>query len=1076
MGLNVRRQGWDDRRLAIEALEDRRVLAVDFELLKDINTLQPQGSGPNSFVTIGSTTYFIASTEGSGEQLWKTDGTSTGTSLVAANSPTIYSAGLSTRLFKLDEVLYFVADDQLHGYELWRSDGTEAGTFLVKDISPGKQGGSIYNITLSSGRLFFAASDGVHERELWSSDGTEAGTAMVKDIRPGASGEINNLTPVDGGIYFLANDGVNGRELWKSDGTAAGTYLVKDIAPGVARTFSYSVTPLIEVNGRLFFAANDGANGVELWTSLGSEATTHLVKELGGMYGDGDPLSLTNFNGQLYFTAYSEPHGGRELWTSDGTESGTTIVKDIMTTFYSIGSDPTGLTVANGSLYFRANDFSHGIELWKTDGTESGTTMVVDLRPGVDGSAPQILGVRDGLLHFNANDGSGSKRWITDGTTAGTTPFAYPTSPEGEVLGFLFPHAVSGGYLFSATTTAYGSELWRMDADGSNVALVKDINPANGSSDPYNFVIAGTRAIFNATEGLTRNWWITDGTATGTVRFAPYASAGLTEIAGVVASHGRFLFTAKNSSGSFDIWESDGTEAGTQRVANSPTNGFSTRPMVALETEDSLYFGLSQGSHYQLWKSDSNGMAPIPGAISDMGLAKPGPNGSQFFKRYNTLRITDGTEAGTITLKEFGLQNVSISPDAAGDGTSIYFVVDYDQLWKSDGTVAGTQLVRSFDLGNNALSRPIALTVINGTLYFSYITANGNALWKSDGTAEGTTEVFALESGLVANIYNRDDSMFFRTNSGFSGEMWYSDGTAAHTVRLSSLLPPERSPRAYYLDAVKVGDVIYFGANDNVSGDELWSTNLVTGETTLVRDHIAGPIGSRPTTLLKIGQRIVIVARSETHSTELWAMDLPPIAGDYNADGRVDGSDFLAWQRAFGSAASPAGSGADGNNDGIVNGSDLDVWETGYGTGGSAAVTASSDAFALSELTVTSLIASDEMSTITVDKGADDALFGSAADAAFAWLAADRRGKDADDRNDSVTDAKLRGWATRLPQDPSASAAQPAMTRQTKVVDRAGEPLWSLPRKQQRNGNGESTIAGEHEAKLAAFGRAGRHG
>ena len=56
---------------------------------------------------------------------------------------------------------------------------------------------------------------------------------MVKDINPGSSSSgPADLTNVNGTLYFQADDGAHGFELWKSDGTAAGTVMVKDIDPG----------------------------------------------------------------------------------------------------------------------------------------------------------------------------------------------------------------------------------------------------------------------------------------------------------------------------------------------------------------------------------------------------------------------------------------------------------------------------------------------------------------------------------------------------------------------------------------------------------------------------------------------------------------------------------------------------------------------------------------------------------------------------------------------------------------------------------------------------------------------------
>ena len=176
---------------------------------------------------------------------------------------------------KWAESLFFSADDRINGRELWKTDGTEAGTVLVKDINPGSSySGFPYDshpssLTAVGGTLFFTADDGTTGQELWKSDGTAEGTVLVKDIRPGSSNygypygsDAYELTAVGGTLYFTANDGVHGQELWQSDGTEAGTVLVMDIRPGGDGS---SPDYLAFVNGALFFAANDGRNGLEPW-------------------------------------------------------------------------------------------------------------------------------------------------------------------------------------------------------------------------------------------------------------------------------------------------------------------------------------------------------------------------------------------------------------------------------------------------------------------------------------------------------------------------------------------------------------------------------------------------------------------------------------------------------------------------------------------------------------------------------------------------------------------------------------------------------------------------------------------
>ena len=116
-----------------------------------------------------------------------------------------------------------------------------------------------------------------------------AGTSLVKDINALTGGSYPQaLAGVNGTLYFAADNGTHGMELWKSDGTVAGTVMVKEILPGSDGGYPYG---LIGVGGTLFFAAGDGINGTELWKSDGTSAGTTIVKDIWAGSGDSYPFS-----------------------------------------------------------------------------------------------------------------------------------------------------------------------------------------------------------------------------------------------------------------------------------------------------------------------------------------------------------------------------------------------------------------------------------------------------------------------------------------------------------------------------------------------------------------------------------------------------------------------------------------------------------------------------------------------------------------------------------------------------------------------------------------------------------------
>ena len=112
---------------------------------------------------------------------------------------------------------------------------------------------------------------------------------MVKDIDEG-SGHALYPTPfvvLNGTLFFIAEDGVHGRELWKSDGTAAGTVMVKDIITNDlwrSNLSSLSIgASLTALHTMLFFNVDDDfahRDKFGFWRSDGTEeGTVQLLSE-----------------------------------------------------------------------------------------------------------------------------------------------------------------------------------------------------------------------------------------------------------------------------------------------------------------------------------------------------------------------------------------------------------------------------------------------------------------------------------------------------------------------------------------------------------------------------------------------------------------------------------------------------------------------------------------------------------------------------------------------------------------------------------------------------------------------------
>jgi ELWxxDGT repeat protein len=490
----------------------------------------------------------------------------------------------------------------------------------------------------------FSLGEQLEGRVLLSIDAVQ-----VADISPGNNDSSpQNLTNVNGVLYFSADDGTHGSELWKSDGTAAGTSMVADMNSGSAAS---NPDYLTNVNGTLYFTADDGIHGKELWKSDGTSAGTVLVKDINPGSSDSAPGYLTNFNGTLYFQAKTAS-SGVELWKSDGTDAGTVLVKDISSGTHD--SNPAELTPIGNTLFFTANDGVTGYELWKTDGTTAGTALVKDIFPGTDpsaggpnSSAPISLINVNGTLYFTAEHSADSyDLWKSDGTSAGTVLVKDVASASGGYSPNYLTN-VNGTIYFSAFDANGGGELWKSNGTASGTVRVKDFK----NNDYYGVTnltaLNGTLYFSAGDNGGAAELWKSNGTAAGT-SLVKNLYPGVTDsyLSALTSVNGVLYFIADNGATGQELWQSDGTTAGTVVVKDIVPGTNGSYPDSLTNVNGVLYFtARTPDAGQELWHLTAGNAAPTNISLSSMTVSDHNTANAVL----GTLSATDPNSSETFT-------------------------------------------------------------------------------------------------------------------------------------------------------------------------------------------------------------------------------------------------------------------------------------------------------------------------------------------------------------------------------------------------------------------------------------------
>lgn len=782
------------------------------------------------------------------------------------------------------EILMISVEDALGGSEIWKSDGTPAGTSLVKDIVPGGGGSAPVNLTTVGNRVFFSAQNGASppKRHLWVTNGQAAGTNLVKNFQAFDSSGPEQLFNFGGTLFFEGFSSGQGREFWRSNGTEAGTTLVSDIVPGINDS---RIGDFFAAGSNLYFTATDGTNDVGLyrWRQAGNQLSR---------LGDSEPLfilqntridpSFAVMNGLTYFAAFSGT-SGIELWRTNGEPGGTELVADIFTG--SESSEPKSLAVmtitgaeAGTYLYFAAaQSISAGVELWRSNGSataEPAFSAPVELKniSSADGASsnPGQLTVVGSLLFFTADDGTGVELHVSNGRTgaANTQRVADIVAGAGSSNPGNFHNFNNTTLLFTAVNAANNLGLYTCASGAGLPNSVTRIKDLGVDSMAGHLTQVGSKVYFLLNDSQL---WETDltnspaGNSNGTKLVHDFRAGTLGSEASAFSVVGNeVFFSADDGANGKELWRSDGTGGGTVMVedvfpgndAGFPPSPNSSDPQWITSVGTRVFFS-AQGAvnNRELWVYDPD--------------ADP--------KVFQVKEINPGGDSDPEELINLNGLLLFTATDGTGAGTT------GREIWRSDGTPAGTVLVRDLATGTTP-SNPRNLTLFKNEVYFF---ANGDGvgreLFKSNGTTDGTVLVKDIAPGsgfgitigeeyfAVTGTGTAEKLYFSARNDALGGggqELWTSNGTEAGTVRVRDINPGVAGSNPREITAI--GTFVYFSATDGTNGVELWRSNGTENGTVMVRDIAAGATSSTPQNLTASGGRLFFTADDGVNGRQLW--------------------------------------------------------------------------------------------------------------------------------------------------------------------------------------------------------------
>ncbi len=711
-----------------------------------------------------------------GYELWVAEDSPESARLLKDASPGTGST-YPMELTKADSLVYFRGGSS--GRQLWRTDGTESGTFMVFQILGTSQIIQASSLKAFGNKACFLVRKNSGETEFWTSDGTVAGTSKAADVPTSTNQQDRFEVFFLGEKYiYLANDAQNVSFEWVAiNANTSGAEILLDITTNENYYLvSNGNTRKSILNGEFYFVyLNNSSLEYELWKSDGSAIGTHKIVSLEG---SAIPAASTK---QLFFF-FIQKQGNIELWKSDGSIAGTILTKDLGHSdfaFYNTTCEATESTVFFQGPFFGpdAPDFPY-----RSDGTEQGTYPVMGApAPHLAGSNPVgfVSGPEEAV--FFRSDGESYFRSVW--RTEPSAPFSITrldTTSQDSYLEVATPMSVGDKVLWFSNQYT----LRVTDASG----IIDQIQLPVNFGGTWDYGPDGA-VYFIANDN--KSLWRTDGTLAGTLEVIT-ASAN-SQLYSLTATGDSLYFIeriALPNQPNVYLWSSDGATNGTQiigviqtgstvflqavenRIAYSVysyapyartlyVSGFepvyfpdlNSNDFIGLVTTDSQLFVLGprvyspmDSFHYSLWTAE-NGQ----------------PNLLHKFK----------VIAGNAYYYSWPQEHLHRLGNSVVFGAGL--TENNAELWISDGTIGGTYEVR--DLNPSGSSNPNNFVRYSDQLWL--FTANDGtevSWWATDGSWDGTFKVASLATvkdyfvPTINDAYLTGNRLFFSMNDGIVGQ------------------------------------------------------------------------------------------------------------------------------------------------------------------------------------------------------------------------------------------------------------------------------------------------------------------